>query len=83
MSGLALGVDLPRSATPKPSGTLVETGREPGSGGVYVEDSGGHQDPYEHVATILTNVTRLQRGRELVLVPGRGALQVCGCSCAV
>jgi hypothetical protein len=38
--------------------------------------SPGEADPFEHVAAILVNVTRLQRGRELLLQPGRGLLQV-------
>ena len=36
----------------------------------------GEPDPFEHVAAVLVNVTRLQRGRELLLQPGRGLLQV-------
>lgn len=35
----------------------------------------GQADPYEHVASIVTNVTRLKEGRELLLQPGRGLLQ--------
>ncbi len=31
-------------------------------------------DDYEHVAAILTNCTRLQPGRALLLQPGRGLL---------
>lgn len=31
-------------------------------------------DPYAHVAFILTNVTRLQKGQEILLEPGRGYL---------
>jgi hypothetical protein len=36
----------------------------------------GEADPFEHVGAVLINVTRLQRGRELLLQPGRGLLQV-------
>ncbi|EFJ52357.1 hypothetical protein VOLCADRAFT_103022 [Volvox carteri f. nagariensis] len=32
-------------------------------------------DPYEHVASVLTNVTRLREARLLLLQPGRGLLQ--------
>ncbi len=32
-------------------------------------------DIYEHVATILPNVTRFSAGRQLLLQPGRGLLQ--------
>lgn len=35
----------------------------------------GREDPYEHIASVLTNVTRLRRGREVLLQPGRGLLQ--------
>lgn len=35
----------------------------------------GEQDMYEHVATILPNVTRFAAGRRLLLQPGRGLLQ--------
>lgn len=34
----------------------------------------GSEDTYEHVATILPNVTRLAAGRQLLLQPGRGLL---------
>lgn len=34
----------------------------------------GQEDPWEHVAPILTNVTRLKEGRALLLQPGRGLL---------
>jgi len=34
----------------------------------------GAGDPYAHVAYILTNVTRLQKGQEILLEPGRGYL---------
>ncbi len=45
-------------------------------------DSGGETggaapdqgDAYEHVALVLTNVTRLAAGRKLLLEPGRGTL---------
>jgi hypothetical protein len=43
----------------------------------------GEQDPFEHVSAILVNVTRLQRGRELLLQPGRGLLQVRPGTCAL
>ncbi len=36
----------------------------------------GEKDPFEHVAAVLVNVTRLKSGRELLLQPGRGLLQV-------
>ncbi len=39
--------------------------------------SEGDEDPYAHVAAILTNVTRMKAARELLLQPGRGLLQVC------
>ena len=32
-------------------------------------------DKYEHIAAILTNVTRLKAGRSLLLEPGRGFIQ--------
>ena len=32
-------------------------------------------DKYEHLAAILTNVTRLKAGRSLLLEPGRGFIQ--------
>ncbi|KAH7616908.1 putative Protein HGH1-like protein [Nannochloris sp. 'desiccata'] len=32
------------------------------------------EDPFEHVATILPNVTRFKEGRQVLLEPGRGAL---------
>lgn len=35
----------------------------------------GSTDDYQHVATILPNVTRFQAGRRLLLQPGRGLLQ--------
>lgn len=35
----------------------------------------GTDDPYEHIAAVLTNVTRLKQGRTLLLQPGRGLLQ--------
>jgi hypothetical protein len=35
----------------------------------------GKDDPYEHIAAVLTNVTRLKQGRTLLLQPGRGLLQ--------
>ncbi|KAG2448786.1 hypothetical protein HYH02_006138 [Chlamydomonas schloesseri] len=34
----------------------------------------GESDPFEHVASVLTNVTRLKEGRQLLLQPGRGLL---------
>ena len=34
----------------------------------------GDEDPYEHVASILTSVTRYKAGRDLLLQPGRGLL---------
>eukprot|EP00798_Chlamydomonas_sp_ICE-L_P011519 gene11519-34233_t len=37
--------------------------------------SPGEEDTYNHVALILTNVTRLKEGRKLLLEPGRGLLQ--------
>lgn len=33
------------------------------------------EDPFEHVATILPNVTRFKEGRQVLLEPGRGALK--------
>lgn len=33
-------------------------------------------DRYQHIGLILMNVTRLKKGRELLLQPGRGLLQV-------
>lgn len=36
----------------------------------------GQEDPFEHVAGILTNVTRLPQARQLLLQPGRGLLQL-------
>ncbi|KAG2501293.1 hypothetical protein HYH03_001093 [Edaphochlamys debaryana] len=36
--------------------------------------SPGEPDPYEHVASVLTNVTRLPEARKLLLQPGRGLL---------
>jgi Domain of unknown function (DUF383) len=33
------------------------------------------EDPFEHVATILPNVTRFREGRQVLLEPGRGALK--------
>ncbi|KXZ46514.1 hypothetical protein GPECTOR_43g951 [Gonium pectorale] len=36
--------------------------------------SPGEPDPFEHVASVLTNVTRLAEGRRLLLQPGRGLL---------
>lgn len=35
----------------------------------------GEPDPYEHVASVLTNVTRIKEARALLLQPGRGLLQ--------
>ncbi|GLC41216.1 hypothetical protein PLESTB_001526000 [Pleodorina starrii] len=35
----------------------------------------GDADPFEHVASVLTNVTRLPEARRLLLQPGRGLLQ--------
>ena len=35
----------------------------------------GQDDPYGHIAAVLTNVTRLKQGRTLLLQPGRGLLQ--------
>jgi hypothetical protein len=35
----------------------------------------GQPDPYQHIAALLTNTTRLQPGRQLLLQPGRGFLQ--------
>jgi hypothetical protein len=35
----------------------------------------GGEDPFEHVATILPNVTRIKEGRQVLLEPGRGALK--------
>ena len=35
----------------------------------------GQADAYEHVATVLPNVTRIAAGRKLLLQPGRGLLQ--------
>lgn len=37
--------------------------------------AGGEGDPYEHVATILPNLTRFKAGRQVVLEPGRGTLR--------
>ncbi|MEW5302753.1 MAG: hypothetical protein WDW36_005502 [Sanguina aurantia] len=42
----------------------------PGQGPSEVED------PFEHVAAVLTNVTRMREARLLMLEPGRGLLQV-------
>jgi hypothetical protein len=36
----------------------------------------GREDPYEHVAGILTNVTRLRQARLMLLEPGRGLMPV-------
>lgn len=38
--------------------------------------SPGDADPYQHIANMITNTTRLQPGRRLLLEPGRGLLQV-------
>lgn len=38
-------------------------------------DPAAASDPYAYVAHILTNVTRLEGGREVVMEPGRGFLQ--------
>lgn len=35
----------------------------------------GDPDPYAHIGAIITNTTRLQAGRQLLLQPGRGFLQ--------
>eukprot|EP00887_Chlorella_sp_A99_P004078 scaffold11.g4078.t1 len=42
-----------------------------GSGASGASDA----DPYEHVATVLPNVTRFREGRRLLLQPGRGLLR--------
>lgn len=43
--------------------------------GRFLEPVDGPQDPYAYVAHIMTNVTRIQKGRDIVLEPGRGFLQ--------
>lgn len=43
--------------------------------GVAYTGEGDEEDPYEHVASILTNVSRLKEARVLLLQPGRGTLQ--------
>lgn len=35
----------------------------------------GNKDPFEHVATILPNLTRFKEGRQVLLEPGRGTLK--------
>ena len=35
----------------------------------------GKEDSYEHIAAVMTNVTRIKQGRMLLLQPGRGLLQ--------
>jgi hypothetical protein len=35
----------------------------------------GQPDPFQHIGALLTNSTRLQAGRKLLLQPGRGFLQ--------
>lgn len=35
----------------------------------------GQPDPYQHIGSLLTNASRLQAGRQLLLQPGRGFLQ--------
>ncbi|GAX76264.1 hypothetical protein CEUSTIGMA_g3708.t1 [Chlamydomonas eustigma] len=42
------------------------------SGVDFVE---GRPDPFEHLAGVLVNVTRMPKGRQLLLQPGRGLLQ--------
>jgi hypothetical protein len=37
--------------------------------------STAEEDPYEHAALVLTNITRLPEGRKLLLEPGRDALR--------
>ncbi|KAL6780249.1 FAM203 family protein [Auxenochlorella protothecoides] len=41
---------------------------------LFLQPVVGSEDTYEHVATILPNVTRLAAGRQLLLQPGRGLL---------
>ena len=35
----------------------------------------GRDDPFKHLAGVMTNATRLPQGRKLLLQPGRGLLQ--------
>eukprot|EP00879_Flechtneria_rotunda_P015593 GHRR01016308.1.p2 GENE.GHRR01016308.1~~GHRR01016308.1.p2 ORF type:complete len:243 (+),score=79.44 GHRR01016308.1:1977-2705(+) len=48
----------------------------------------GQSDPYQHIGALLTNTSRLQAGRQVLLQPGRGFLQALaaqlhpGCSVA-
>ncbi|KAG1679930.1 hypothetical protein FOA52_006994 [Chlamydomonas sp. UWO 241] len=46
------------------------------SGMNYGMTGAGTDDPFEHVASVLTNVTRLKAARLLLLQEGRGLLQV-------
>lgn len=49
----------------------------------FLEDPpSAREDPYEHVALILTNITRLPGGRRLLLAPGRRTLAALACQLA-
>jgi hypothetical protein len=50
----------------------------------FLEEEGptAKEDPYEHVALILTNITRLPGGRRLLLAPGRRTLAALACQLA-
>ncbi|EIE25556.1 ARM repeat-containing protein [Coccomyxa subellipsoidea C-169] len=41
----------------------------------FLDSAGRQPDAHEHTALVLTNITRLQQGRQLLLEPGRGTLQ--------
>ncbi len=41
----------------------------------FLDSAGQQPDAHEHTALVLTNITRLQQGRQLLLEPGRGTLQ--------
>ena len=42
----------------------------------FVDSRDEVPDPYQHMALVLTNITRQKSGRQLLLEPGRGTFSV-------
>lgn len=76
-SAVTLDTPLPSLAAPAGANGAAPAG---GSGRAATESAAGGAekvtgDPCEYLGAVITNVTRLKKGREVLLEPGRGFLQ--------
>jgi hypothetical protein len=78
-SAVTLDAPLPAAAAAAPRANGSGSGAAAAAEAAAAAAAGGAApvmgDPCEHLGAVITNVTRLKKGREMLLEPGRGLLQ--------